>query len=185
MVILASMAFKLNFCNPCSSFPSVARDGRNNFVKTFLNFKQVTNSVTGPFKVLCDNCDNPLALSLWLFVNVRMISSLEYLKDMGIKILRVYGNVIEEEKFPIPNKLKRIRQTAIHQVPKSLKRISLHHVIRNRRRSPYARKLKKYDKLFARMKKKNKEVPDEKIKKYLKVVLILLRKITHIAFCVV
>lgn len=114
-----------------------------------------------------------------------MISSLEYLKDMGIKILRVYGNVIEEEKFPIPNKLKRIRQTAIHQVPKSLKRISLHHVIRNRRRSPYARKLKKYDKLFARMKKKNKEVPDEKIKEYLKVVLILLMKITHIAFCVV
>ena len=114
-----------------------------------------------------------------------MISSLEYLKDMGIKILRVYGNVIEEEKFPIPNKLKRIRQTAIHQVPKSLKRISLHHVIRNHRRSPYARKLKKYDKLFARMKKKNKEVPDEKIRKYLKVVLILLTKITHIAFCVV
>ena len=114
-----------------------------------------------------------------------MISSLEYLKDMGIKILRVYGNVIEEEKFPIPNKLKRIRQTAIHQVPKSLKRISLHHVIRNRRRSPYARELKKYDKLFARMKKKKKEVPDERIKEYLKVVLILLMKITHIAFCVV
>ena len=104
-----------------------------------------------------------------------MVFSLEYLKDWGIKILRVYGSVIEEEGYPIPNKLKRIRQTAIHQVPKSLKDVSLHCVIRNHRQSPYARKLKKYDKLFARMKKKKKEVPDEKIKEYLQVVLFSLK----------
>lgn len=71
LVILASMALKRNFFNPCSSLPTVATDGSNNFVKIFLNFKQITNTVTGPFKVLCHNCDIPLALTRPKSVAVR------------------------------------------------------------------------------------------------------------------
>ena len=86
-----------------------------------------------------------------------------------IKILRVYGSVIEEEEFPIPNQVKRTRQTAIQPVPDQLKSVALHHVIRNKEKSPYARKLREYEKLFAKKKKAKKKVDDETVEEYLQV----------------
>lgn len=95
----------------------------------------------------------------------------EYLmKIKGIRILRVYGNVIEEEEFPVPNQVKSIRQTSVHKVPKKLKPFSLHHVIRDEERSPKALLLKEYDKFFARKRKAKKKVADEIVEEYLQVI---------------
>ena len=96
------------------------------------------------------------------------------MKIKGIRILRVYGNVIEEEEFPVPNQVKSIRQTSVHKVPKKLKPFSLHHVIRDEERSPKARLLKEYEKLFARKRKAKKKVADEIVEEYLQVVSIVL-----------
>ena len=97
---------------------------------------------------------------------------LEYLMNIqGIDVLRIYGNVIEEEEFPIPNKVKRVRKTTIHQVPQQLQDISLHHVIR--KRSPKATVLKSFEEKFALKKEAEEEVDDETVEAYLKVVLIL------------
>lgn len=89
----------------------------------------------------------------------------------GLDVLRIYGNVIEEEEFPIPNKVKRVRKTTIHQVPQQLQDISLHHVIR--KRSPKATVLKSFEEKFALKKEAKEEVDDETVEAYLKVVLIL------------
>ena len=96
------------------------------------------------------------------------------MKIKGIRILRVYGNVIEEEEFPVPNQVKSIRQTSVHKVPKKLKPFSLHHVIRDEERSPKALLLKEYDKFFARKRKAKKKVADEIVEEYLQVVSIVL-----------
>lgn len=88
---------------------------------------------------------------------------------MDKKILRVYGNVIEEEEFPIPNQVKQTRKTALYEVPKKLKLVALHHVIRDKERSPFASKLKKYELKFARLKKAKKKVEDRDVEEYLKV----------------
>ncbi len=90
----------------------------------------------------------------------------------GIKILRVYGKIIEQEEFPIPNQVKPTRPIASQEelrVPENLRRIALHHVIRDEQRSNFARRLKKYERHFARMKKKKKKVKDKKVRRYLKV----------------
>lgn len=90
----------------------------------------------------------------------------------GIKILRVYGKVIEQEEFPIPNQVKPTRPIASQEelrVPENLRRIALHHVIRDKQTSDSARTLKKYERHFARMKKKKKKVKDSKVMEYLQV----------------
>lgn len=105
---------------------------------------------------------------------------LEYLKRIkGIDVLRIYGNVIEEEEFPIPTKVKQIRKTTIHQVPDNLKYISLHHVIRDENRSPKAAELKGFEEGFALKKEAGEEVDDETVEAYLKVVLILVHHINE------
>ena len=92
----------------------------------------------------------------------------------GIKILRVYGNVIEQEEFPIPNQVKPTRPTDSQEelrVPENLKGIALHKVIRDTN-SPYALepvKLKNYEDLFATMKENKEIVEKETVKAYLKV----------------
>ena len=98
--------------------------------------------------------------------------SVEYLMKINdLKILRVYGNVIEKEEFPIPNQVKPTRPTGSQKelkVPENLECIALHKVIRSTK-SPYAEDLKNYEELFALM-KENKEIVDEEtVKKYLKV----------------
>ena len=91
------------------------------------------------------------------------------MKIKGIKILRVYGNVIEEEEFPIPNQVRPTRQTGIQPVPEHLKPVALHHVIRDELRSPYANQLKGYEELFAIKKTAKETVDDEIVDEYLKV----------------
>lgn len=96
---------------------------------------------------------------------------LEYLKKIkGIDVLRIYGNVIEEEEFPIPTKVKQVRKTTIHQVPEKLKEISLHHLIRDENRLPNAAVLKRFEEEFALKKEAKEEVDDETVEAYLKVV---------------
>lgn len=93
----------------------------------------------------------------------------EYLIDIpGIQILRVYGNVIEEEDFPIPNRVQQIRKTTNYKVPEKLKRVALHMVIRDEN-SPFAEILKDWEDKFARMKEANEKVPEEEVKEYLMV----------------
>ena len=96
------------------------------------------------------------------------------MKIKGIRILRVYGKVIEEEEFPVPNQVKSIRQTSVHKVPKKLKPFSLHHVIRDEERSPKAPLLKEYQEFFARKRKAKKKVTDEIVEEYLQVVSIVM-----------
>jgi len=97
----------------------------------------------------------------------------------GIKILRVYGNVIEEEEFPIPNQVKPTRQSTIHQVPEHLKHVALHHVIRDEERSPYALQLKECEKFFAKMKRAKEKVDEEEVQEYLKVRIISTTRVKH------
>ena len=87
----------------------------------------------------------------------------------GIKILRVYGNFIEKEEFPVPNQVKQTRHTAIQPVPDNLKSVALHHVIRDKEKSPYALKLQEKEELFAKKKKAKKKVDDETVEEYLQV----------------
>jgi len=90
----------------------------------------------------------------------------------GIKILRVYGNFIEQKRFPIPNQIQSTRPIASKQelrVPKNLRRIALHYVIRNRKTSPYAEKLRRLESFFAAKKKKKKKVEEERVEEYLEV----------------
>ncbi|KAJ7378347.1 helicase [Desmophyllum pertusum] len=109
----------------------------------------------------------------------------EYLmKNTDLKILRVYGSLIEQEEFPIPNQVKPTRPIASQEelrVPENLRGIALHHVIRDEEKSPqFAKTLKKYETYFARMKKKmmkkkkkkkkNRKVKDSFVKEYLKVI---------------
>lgn len=90
----------------------------------------------------------------------------------GIKILRVYGKVIEEREFPIPNQVKPTRPFASQEelkVPLNLRRIALHLVIRDEERSPYAIQLRRYERLFAAKKKKKKRVEETTVEEYLQV----------------
>ena len=94
------------------------------------------------------------------------------MKIEGIKILRVYGNVIEQEEFPIPNQLKPTRPFASQEelkVPENLRSIALHLVIRDKEKSPYAKQLRRYERLFASKKKKKKKVEETTVEEYLQV----------------
>lgn len=91
------------------------------------------------------------------------------IKGLRSKILRVYGNVIEQQKFPIPNEVKSSRAIASKEemrVPKRLRRVALHYVIRNKKRSPFAKRLVKLEKKFAKKKKKKKQVDDITVDNY-------------------
>ena len=95
------------------------------------------------------------------------------MKIKGIKILRVYGNFIEQKMFPIPNKIQPTRPIASKQelrVPKALRRFALHYVIRDRKKAPYyAEKLRRLERFFAAQKKKKKRVEEAIVKEYLAV----------------
>ncbi|KAJ7378381.1 helicase [Desmophyllum pertusum] len=91
----------------------------------------------------------------------------------GLKILRVYGNAIEQEEFPIPNQVKPTRPIASQKelkVTENLRSIALHHVIRDEETSPYARQLRDYEELFASKKKKKKKVEETTVEEYLKLI---------------
>ena len=88
----------------------------------------------------------------------------------GLKILRIYGNVIEEREFPIPNQVKQTRNTGLYDVPEHLKEVALHHVIRHPYKSPYyAGKLKRLEQKFAELKRQRKKIKDELVDQYQKV----------------
>ena len=87
----------------------------------------------------------------------------------GLKILRIYGNVIEEKEFPIPNQVKQIRNTGLYDVPEHLKNVALHHVIRDAFQSPYARKLKSLEQKFAQLKRQMKKIKKKDVEQYQKV----------------
>lgn len=87
----------------------------------------------------------------------------------GINILRVYGSVFEEEEFPIPNHVKQTRKTDVYVVPQNLKKVALHHVIRDEERSPFAQTLKAFEETFARKKEAKKKVDEDEVEEYLKV----------------
>lgn len=95
------------------------------------------------------------------------------MKIKGIKILRVYGNFIEQKRFPIPNKIQPTRPIASKgelRVPKKLRRIALHYVIRHKKKSPYyAEKLRRLERFFAAKKKKKEKVEEAKVEEYLEV----------------
>ena len=106
-----------------------------------------------------------------------MLSLEEYLmkiKGLKSKILRVYGKVIEQKIFPIPNEVKSSRTIGSKEemrVPKKLRGIALHHVIRRRKKgkgkkSPFAKDLRKFEKMFAKKKKKKQVVDDATVSKY-------------------
>ena len=91
----------------------------------------------------------------------------------GIKILRVYGNFIEQKKFPIPNRIQPTRPIASEEelrVPRNLRSIALHHVIRNKKTSPYAKRLRSLERRFAERKKKKKKVDETIVEEYLTVI---------------
>ena len=90
------------------------------------------------------------------------------MKITGINILRVYGSVIEEEEFPIPNHVKQPRKIDVYVVPQNLKQVALHHVIRDEERSPFAQTLKEFDQKFAG-RKKAERVYDIEVANYLQV----------------
>ncbi|XP_068761782.1 3'-5' exoribonuclease HELZ2-like isoform X3 [Montipora capricornis] len=96
----------------------------------------------------------------------------EYLmKIPGLKILRIYGNVIEEEAFPIPNQVKPTRKTSPYGVRKNLEKVALHFVIRDETKSPaYAGKLKQCEDNFERLKKAKEKIADEDVDNYLKLI---------------
>ena len=85
-----------------------------------------------------------------------MLSLEEYLmkiKGLKSKILRVYGKVIEQKIFPIPNEVKSSRTIGSKEemrVPKKLRGIALHHVIRRKKKekSPFAKDLEKFQRMF-------------------------------------
>ena len=97
----------------------------------------------------------------------------EYLMRIkGINILRVYGNFIEQKRFPIPNQIQPTRPIASEQelrIPKNLRRIALHYVIRDEETSPYANKLRRLESLFAAKKKKKEKVEEVLVEEYLAV----------------
>jgi len=85
----------------------------------------------------------------------------------------VYGNFIEQKRFPIPNQIQPTRPIASEQelrVPKKLRRIALHYVIRDNKKSPYyAKKLRRLERIFAAQKKKKEKVEEAVVKEYLAV----------------
>ncbi|XP_076803605.1 3'-5' exoribonuclease HELZ2-like isoform X1 [Clavelina lepadiformis] len=71
-----------------------------------------------------------------------------YLKNFtDLRIVRVYGSLLEEKDFPIPNKPRLHSQSEVPPDPK-LRSFALHHIIREDGK-PSASKLKRFDERFA------------------------------------
>ncbi|CAK8694340.1 unnamed protein product [Clavelina lepadiformis] len=88
-----------------------------------------------------------------------------YLKNFtDLRIVRVYGSLLEEKDFPIPNKPKLHSQSEDTPDPK-LRSFGLHHIIREDRK-PFASKLTEFDKLF---KEKPEKVKFEDYQEYTKI----------------
>lgn len=89
----------------------------------------------------------------------------------GIKILRVYGDRIEEEEFPIPNRRKPLKTSTEDEVKtldEELKAISLHHVIRGEE-CPFAPELRDYERKFAENRIRDVETKASDVDEYCKV----------------
>ena len=68
------------------------------------------------------------------------------MKTKSLKIVRVYGNMLEELDFPIPNKPKLFGLSENPPDPK-LRPFSLHHIIREEGK-PFAEKLQHFNQTF-------------------------------------
>ena len=89
----------------------------------------------------------------------------------GVKILRVYGDLIEEQEYPIPNKRKPLKTSTEDEVKtldEGLKAISLHHVIRSEK-CPFASELRDYEHKFAEDQNNHVRTADSEVDKYCKV----------------
>lgn len=100
---------------------------------------------------------------------------LEYLlriPEMKDRILRVYGSLIEQNEYPISNKiasLKPPRSDDELKIPEGkLRDVALHHFIRNPP-SPYAKELRRMEDKFKQQKDEHVRASDEDIKLYCKV----------------
>ena len=93
------------------------------------------------------------------------------LQISGIKIIRVYGDLIEEEEYPIPNKRKPLKTSTKDEVKtldEGLKAIALHHVIRSEK-CPFASELRDYELTFAENRKNDVKTPESEVDKYCEV----------------
>ena len=83
--------------------------------------------------------------------------------------------MVEQKEFRIPNQVKPPRQFASQEelrVPEILRTVALHYVIRDEETSPYARRLRDYENIFAEKERRRKRVKDEMVQEYLKVQII-------------
>lgn len=83
--------------------------------------------------------------------------------------------MVEQKEFRIPNQVKPPRPFASQEelrVPEILRTVALHYVIRDEETSPYARRLRDYENIFAEKERRRKRVKDEMVQKYLKVQII-------------
>ena len=75
------------------------------------------------------------------------------LKINGLKILRIYGQEIEQKVFPVPDKITEFRSKLVAaqlKADEDLKNVSLHHVIRSNE-CPFAEELRDYDQEFTEL----------------------------------
>jgi hypothetical protein len=92
-------------------------------------------------------------------------------KIPGLKILRIYGQGVEQKLFPVPDKITLFRSKHVPAqlaADEELKDVSLHHVIRSKE-SPLAEELKNYDKVFKKYLKDDCNAPREMIADFNKV----------------
>lgn len=91
---------------------------------------------------------------------------------MKDRILRVYGSLIEENEYPISNKitsLKPPRSDDELKIPEGkLRDVALHHFIRTPP-SPYAKELRRMEDNFRNQKEEQVRASDEDVKLYCKV----------------
>ena len=106
----------------------------------------------------------------------------EYLLRIpGLKILRIYGDTVEQSEFPIPNKLQPGRKTrtkAELAVSPNLREIALHHVIRKKAPgNSFASKLQKFEERFEEMQLMGEKPNDQMVEEYTEVFHSILCKI--------
>ena len=83
------------------------------------------------------------------------------MKNSDAKILRVYGQEIEQKMFPVPEKVtqSRSKRVAVQlKADEDLKDVSLHYVIRSAE-SPFAKVLAEYDMKFKKYIERKKSAP--------------------------
>ena len=96
----------------------------------------------------------------------------EYLLRLpNLKILRVCSDRYEQKEFPIPNKLKPVRETRSAEemvLSPEVRKVSLHHVIRAEG-SQYAQELKEMEAKFKENKRGVERISDKEDSEYCKV----------------